>query len=138
MLRYKLLPNELANFIEEEFPEFAEFLNTLSENCEVSSPDKVKTATLNNCRSPRDHSAKATLKARLLSPSKCVPSSASPSPVRQHQNFNSFVVPVDEPDSDDETEQNEAVSFSPTPAEELAIVGAPHFSQHQRSKLLMN
>ena len=83
MVRYELLPNELANFIGEEFPEFVEFCSTLSENCEVSSPDKGKTATLKNCRSPRDHSAKAALKTRLLSPSKCVHSSASPSPIKK-------------------------------------------------------
>ena len=56
-----------------------------------------------------------------------MPSSASPSPAKKRQNRNSFVVANDEPDSDDETEQNEAVSFSPTPAAELAIVEAPPF-----------
>ena len=116
MLRYNLLPNELFNFIQEEFPDFAEFVSTVSEDCEVSSPGKGKPATLNNCRSPRDHSAKAALKARLRSPSKCIPSSASPSPIKKRPNRKSFVLPVDESDSEDETEQKEEVSFSPTPA----------------------
>ena len=63
----------------------------------------------------------------MLSPSKCIPSSASPSPVKRRQNRKSFVLPVDETDTEDETEQKEEVSFSPTPAADFPTVEATPF-----------
>ena len=107
-LRYNLLPAELNDLIEIEFPEFAEFCNSMSE---PASPVKTSVA-FHSARSPRDHSRKAAIQARMMSPSKKIPSSAasSPSPVKRRTSKNYIVPQDDDTDTDEETPE---VSFSP-------------------------